>query len=45
MPNGEVHRPKKLDEKKLRPEPAIREDLREQLRDMFTRWELWKCQS
>jgi hypothetical protein len=35
----------KIDKRLLRPEPAIRDELVEQLTDLFTRWEAWKCQS
>lgn len=33
----------KLDTKP-RPEAMIRDDLRQQIYDMFVRWEMWKCQ-
>ncbi len=37
--------PNRFDFKAWRPEPVIREDLRQQLEEMFKRWEEWKCQS
>jgi hypothetical protein len=44
VPNGQIHRPMKLDTRLLRPEPDIRRDLEQQLTDILAKWELWKCQ-
>jgi hypothetical protein len=39
MPNGEIHRPMKLDKRLLRLEPDIRRDLEQQFADILNRWE------
>lgn len=40
-----VDKSKPLDKTKLRTERTIRMDMAEQLKEMFTRFEVWKCRT